>query len=390
MAAKKTLSLDDFYNGLKGDDKEAIVNLKDKKIDFIPTGSWVLNYLIGDGTNSQKPGGFPRGHIVEIAGDESCGKSTLALSACKQAQDLGGHVAFLDFERTFHEFYAKKLGIDLDPKRFVLVQPDHFQQGASFIQNVLATGPMLIVVDSVSAMTPKQYIEGDVDEMGRIGLQAQLMSTLLPIISKDLTKRNTCLLFTNQLRSLIKLSKYDPGPDEETSGGKAIRYYSAIRIRMKKKTVEKINVKSIVTGKEEKEPINVMIQTTVVKNRIDKPHMTGPVYIRFGEGIDNIISIIELAKNTNVIKTNGTYLRFTEDGKKDGKVLFNAQGKENLRKILDESPDILEKLTSKLSFSVDEEAQKEFAEEEEPQESSDLENKLDQAAEKFIKKGKKK
>lgn len=352
MAQPAALTPEEFYKKLNRDDKKAMQNLNEKKeINFVPTGSWVINTLIGDGTGTYKPGGLPRGHIVEIFGNESCGKTTLGISACKQVQDMGGIPVWLDFERTFHKGYANQLGLDTDPNKFAYFVPEHFEHGIRLIYQALSMKPMLIVVDSVSAMIPRAFIEGGVDEVGRIGLQAQLMSVSLNYISKFLPDADTCLLFINQLRSVIKKAAWDHGPDEETSGGKALKYYSSVRIKMKTGAIQKVAVKSRITGKEDKEPINVQVKATVVKNKIDKPYFSAPVFIRFGDGIDNISSIIELAINTNTITKKGAFLTLVVDGK----TLFQTQGREQLHTLLSEQPEVMKILTAKIVFKQDEE-----------------------------------
>jgi recombination protein RecA len=368
--ADKVMSPSEFYKKLGKDDKKAIVNLgQAKAIEFVPTGSWVINSLIGDGTGNSKPGGLPRGHIVEVFGDDSSGKTTLALSACKQAQLLGTVPVFLDFEQSFHEAYARALGLDLDPEKFVLIQPNHFEHGAKFIKDSLMMRPSLIVVDSVSAMIPKAFLEGSVDEGGRIGLQAQLMSATLSYFSKHLQTTGTCLLYLNQLRSVIKKSQYERGPDEESSGGRALRYYASVRIKLTKSSkIETVATKSKITGKTDKKPVNILIKATVVKNKIDKPYLAGPVYIRFGEGFDNIYSIIELSINNGTIKKSGAFLRF----QKGDKVLFNAQGKESLRKLLTEDKAVFQELQESLRFKEDEQAKEESLEVEEGDEMEQL------------------
>ena len=210
-AASKVLSPEEFFKKLNRDDKDAVLDLnKTEKIDFIPTGSFIINSIIGDGTLTGTPGGFPRGHIVEIFGDESSGKSTCLMSACKQAQDMGGLAVLVDFEYTFHKGYAQHLGLDIN--KLIVMQPKHFQHGARLVKDCLAMRPHIIAIDSVSAMTPREYYEGAVDEGGRIGLQAQLMSTFLQYITKFLKESNACLVFSNQLRSVIK-GPYDTGPN---------------------------------------------------------------------------------------------------------------------------------------------------------------------------------
>jgi recombination protein RecA len=247
--------------------------------------------------------------------------------------------------------------------------------------------PALIVVDSVSAMIPKQFLEGQVDEQQRIGLQAQLMSIFCNFITKHLKPANTCLMYCNQLRSMIK-GQYDPGPKEETSGGKALKYYSSVRIKMRKSTIEKVNVKSRITGKTEKEPVNVMVKVSIVKNKIDKPYLSGPLYIRFGEGFDNITSIIELATNTNVVKKKGAFYSFDVNGES---IFSGIQGKEQLRSFLEENPDKLQTLSNNIVFKEDAEAKKQAAEVEDTQEDApeedieNLEEMLEQASETFVK-----
>jgi recombination protein RecA len=379
--AEKVLTVEEFYKKLGKEDKDALISLKDRKpIEFIPTGSWVINSIIGDGTMTGKPGGFPRGHIVEVFGDESAGKTTLAISVIKQAQELGGFGVLMDFEQTFHPGYAQKIGVNLDKNKFIVMQPSHFQHGARLIKDCLLMKPHIIVVDSVSAMLPQQFLEGAVDEAGRIGLQAQLMSAFLGYISKFLKDSNTCLCFTNQLRSVIKKSKYDTGPDEESSGGRALKYYASVRLKLKKSTVEKVNVKSKITGKADKEPVNVMIKASVVKNKVDKPYMAAPVYIRFGEGFDNIISIIELAINTNVIKKSGAFYTFANAGS----VIVKAQGKEQLRKMFDENNEAYALLTNSLVLKEDEQAKEEYKDVDQDSAPDEMDDLLSNVAETYI------
>jgi len=383
--ADKILSPEEFYKKVNKEDKDAIIDLKNRKIiEFIPTGSWVLNSLIGDGTMTGKPGGLPRGHITEVFGDESSGKTTLVLSACKQVQELGGLAILVDFEQTFHADYTEKLGVNLDPKKFMLIQPRHFQHGARLIRDCLSMRPMFIAIDSVSAMTPKEVLEGDVDEAGRIGLQAQLMSAFLSYMSKFLKDSNVCVAFTNQIRSVIKKSKFQMGPDEESSGGRALKYYSSVRIKLKTSTVEKINVKSKITGKMEKEPINVMIKASIVKNKIDKPWRAAPVYIRFSEGFDNIQSIIELAINTGVIKKAGAFFTFAHGGEN----LIKEQGKEQLWKVLNENEKLIVKLRDSLVIKEDQQTKEEYKDIDDDNEElkDDIDDVLSNVSSNFIKK----
>ena len=351
---EKAMSNEEFYKKLSREDKQAIVDLTvAKPIKIIPSSSWVINSIIGDGTGTGKAGGYPRGHVVEVFGDESAGKTTLGVCACRQVQELGGHAVFMDFEQTFHAKYAQSLGLSLDKKHFTLMRPDHFQHGSRLIRDALLMKPWLIVVDSVSAMTPKETLEGKIDEAGRIGLQAQLMSMFLSIITKKIPEAETCLMFLNQMRTVINTGGgwSGGGPKEESSGGFALRYYSSLRLKLTTIMTEKIATTSTITGKEEKKAVNVMVKVTAIKNKIDTPFLHGPIFIRFGEGIDNIASIVELAVNLNVIKKNGSFFTFKEGDK----LLINCHGKEALRKQLKEDEALLKKVCGNLTVKEDEE-----------------------------------
>ena len=387
--AEKTSSLSEFFKKLNREDKGNIVDLQKKtKIDVISTGSWILDSLIGDGNMNSSPGGYPRGHIVEIFGDESSGKTTLALSAIKQIQKKGGFAILIDFEQTFHRLYAQKIGVNLDPDKFMVSQPPYFEKGAAMIiKSIIEAKPPLIVVDSVSAMLPKAMMEGSIDEVGAIGLQARLMSQSLAYISKYLKDSNTCLIFLNQLRSVIKKSKWDHGPDEETSGGRALRYYASVRLKLKNKSVENVDVISRFTGKKGYNPVNVTVNATVVKNKIDKPWLTAPIHIRFGEGIDNILSVIELAVNTGIVKQSGAMYSFTH---KDG--ILKVAGKENLRKALEEKDKIFEQLRASITLKEDEKTKEEYKNFDQDQANSEdiMEEILSNTSEAFIEKQKEK
>lgn len=367
---------EDYYKKLKKEDREQIVSLKGRSpISFVPTGSWVINSLIGDGTLTGKPGGCPRGHIMEVFGDESSGKTTFGLSVCRQAQLTGLLPIWLDFESAFHHQYAQNIGLNLDSNKFVLIQPDNFEEGAKHINNSLLMKPAIIVVDSVSAMTPRSVIEGEVDEGARIGLQAQLMSGFLSFISKKLRSSGTCLLFLNQLRSVIK-GQYERGPKEESSGGRALKFYSSVRLKFEKGQVQTIEGRSNITGNKEKKPVNLTVRVKTVKNRIDKPYLTGPVYIRFGEGFDNYQSIAELAIAAKIVKKTGAFYTFS----KGDEEIFKVQGKEKLRDLLSQEGKEYQELRSSLVFKEDEEVKKEAQQEEEQDE---LDNMFSKTTESF-------
>jgi len=383
--AKEAFSMDEYYKKLQKEDKDAIVNLKERTpIDFIPTGSWVVNTLIGDGTLQDKPGGLPRGHVVEIRGNESSGKTTLLLSAIRQAQEMGGACLLLDFEQTFHSKYAENLGVSLDKKKLLVAQPMHFQQGARMIKDALSAKPWIIGVDSVAAMTPKEVFEGKIDEGGRIGLHAQLMSAFLQIITKYLKEANTCLVFNNQLRNIIKASKYDKGPDKESTGGNALRYYASVRIDLEKGYVERVERISAITGKKEKEPVNVTSKVSIIKNKIDKPFKQAPIFIKFGEGIDNIMSIIELAVNLGVIKQSGAFYTFSQGNEQ----VLKCQGKQALWKELNENAKSFKLLQSHLVISKDAQVEERYKDEQDSPPADEMDQMLENVASTYVEKKK--
>jgi len=384
---KKPLTPAEYFKKIGKQDRDAIIDLEGSKIpETISTGSWVINYIIGDGTGQGKAGGFPKGAVVEITGDESAGKTTLALSACRKVQEAGGVPVYFDFERSFHKIYAQNLGLDISSDKFVLAQPDTFEDGARMIEDALEMEPALIVVDSVAAMTPKAFVEGDIDEGARIGLHASLMSKFMSIISKSVKRSNTCLCLINQMRSRIK-GQYERGPTEESTGGRSLKYYITVKLMMEKGAMERINTKSGLTGKMEKKAVNMTVKVSCIKNKFDRPFLSGPVYIRFGEGFDNLMSMAELAITTGVIKKSGAFYRF-DDG---DTTLFNVQGKEGLRRKLIAEVDLRKMIEDRISIKEDAQVKEEYKDEndaEMPEEKGDIASQLSTVSEKFKKKGK--
>lgn len=335
----------DFLKKIKSQQIEGDIH---RAIDIIPSGSWVLNRLIGDGTLEDQPGGYPRGYTVEIFGDEACGKTTLALHAAKEVQKAGGTVLFADFEHSLRtqKKYIENLGIKIDQETFIHMTPMSFEQGAKLIGESLVTlKPWLIIIDSVTAMLPKDSAEGNADEVSAIGKQARLMSHFLNWITKRLENSNTCLILLNQKRKVIKKSKYDAGPDETTSGGNAVRFFSNVRIELKPKQKEKAMVTSNITGAKEEKIVNQVIKATVVKNKLDLPFKTGPIYITFGKGVNNILSLVELGKNKKVIQLKGAWFSWNDPS---GEHSFNCQGKESLLDHLEKNPEVLKALQTYL------------------------------------------
>lgn len=323
--------------------KQGLVGNVKKKIDFISTGSWVINRLIGDGTHKSAPGGIPRGYIAEIYGDESTGKTTLALHIAKQTLLNGETVVYADFEQTLRtQFqYLENLGIDTNHPNFLHLIPTNLEDGAKHIgECLIKLRPALIVIDSVTAMIPKEVLEKDTGEGATIGKHARLVGSFINWIVRKLQPYNTALVLVNQMRSNIKASQYDPGPSTITTGGNAIKYFTTLRIRLKdtgKK--EEVANKSTITGLDEKKIVSKEVKVVIEKNKLDMPYKSGPVFIVFGQGIDNIMSLIALGINKKVIKAGGAGFFSWKDPNSD--MSFNIQGKQAVKRHLEQNPAVL-------------------------------------------------
>jgi recombination protein RecA len=342
-AASNQKEKDIFIAGLK---KQGMVGNVHKKIDLISTGSWVVNRLIGDGTHKNLSGGIPRGWVAELYGDESTGKTTLALHIAKQTLLLGETVIYADFEQSLRtQFqYLENLGIDTNSSNFLHLVPTNFEEGVKVIgQGLVKLRPALIVIDSVTAMLPKETMENEAGDPAAIGKHARLVGSFLNWITKKLQPYNCSLLLVNQMRANIKASKYDPGPSSITTGGNAPKFFTTLRIRLKdtgKK--EEVSNKSSITGLDEKKIVSKEVKVVIEKNKLDMPYKSGPIFIIFGQGIDNILSLISLGINKKVIKAGGAgYFQWKDP---NGTASFNIQGKMALKKHLEENPDTLKAL----------------------------------------------
>lgn len=323
----------------------------------LSTGSVVLDKVIGIG-------GVPRGKIIEIFGDESAGKTTLGISICVQAQKCAGKketyptesekgkkviltsvgsALYIDYEHAFHPGYAKDIGLDLSRDRFALYQPDYLEKGAAIIRHFLQQGEKLgrrivdvIVIDSISAMIPKTEFEGNLEDSKRIGLQAALMSQFFAQTSKQFSKQGITFIAINQQKPAVILDPYFGGIDTDakrgyrTAGGRALKFYAIVRIRLKATRKEKAIIKNQFTGKEEMLPISTAVKAETVKNKIWYPFRSGEFVIRFGEGIDNVRSVIDLAVVNKVISKNGSWYEYKSAVSKDNN--FRSQGLEKVRK----------------------------------------------------------
>jgi recombination protein RecA len=342
---------DAFISSLK---KQGMLGDIHKKIDFISTGSWVINRLIGDGSHSCAPGGIPRGFFTEICGDESTGKTTLALHIAKQALQLGETVVYADFEQSLRlqANYIKNIGLDIDSPNFIHIVPESLQSGVQMIgKSLIMVRPAVVIIDSVAAMLPKETVDKDADETTQIGIHAKMVGSFINWISKKLQKYNTAVILINQFRSNIKSSKYDPGPNMITTGGKALQYFIGLRIRLKKTSNnEEVSEKSEITGVAEKKRISQEVKVVIEKNKLDMPWKSGPIYVVFGYGIDNLMSLITLGANMGVIKKTGAYLSWKDP---TDTYTFNVSGKQALKKYFIENPKALDALQPFLMPSRD-------------------------------------
>jgi recombination protein RecA len=310
------------------------------QIPHISTGSLVLDQLIGGQlteTGLHLCPGFPRGLISEVYGAEGCGKTTAALQTAIRCQRAGGTVAYLDYENAIQLPYARALGLDVaDSGTFVLFSPKHWEEGAEIILACIEAKVDLIVVDSVSAMVPQKALEASISGEAQIGLLARKMSGFLPKITSNLRTSGTALIYINQIRSRIKSGPMDYGPDEDTSGGKALKFYASLRIELKRGAKEFLEVINPTTGVKEKTNVSNVIRATAVKNKIsaNQGHQAQLV-VRFGEGFDNVRSVLDIAEVRNIIRKGGSWYRTNLlDGKEKG-----WQGKEPMRAFFVENPD---------------------------------------------------
>ena len=348
-----------------------------KKIEVIPTGSLILNRLIGNGSLNNEPGGFPRGGVTEIFGDEATGKTTLALLACKNVLDAGEPVVWADFEHSLRlqKTYVENLGIDTNSPNFFGITPMNFESGVEKIAKAMvAYHPAIIVIDSVTGMIPESEDNEYPTKMVQIGKHAKLTSQFLNWITKRLDKYNTALVLINQTRVDIKMSSMPGmhgGPKKISSGGQAPKYYTTVRIELKQ-TSERESVMGVsnLSGLSEKKMVSQMVKAICVKNKFDVAYKSGPIYITFGKGVDNILSLVYLGENTKVFKDKAAGYISWEDT--NGKYSFNIQGRMNVVKYLEEHSEILEAVTPYLIPSASTEAMIERKKELEGMDEKDL------------------
>lgn len=304
----------------------SIMRLGDRetvKIPAIPTGSVALDIALG-------VGGLPRGRIVEIYGPESGGKTTLALHAIANAQAEGGICAFIDAEHALDPEYAKNLGVDTD--NLLISQPDNGEQALEIADTLVRSGALeLIVIDSVAALTPKAEIEGDMGD-SHVGLQARLMSQALRKMTGALSGAGTTAIFINQLREKIGVMFGNP---ETTTGGRALKFYSSVRL----------DVRRIQTLKDGDEMVGNRTRVKVVKNKVAPPFKQAEFDILYGQGISREGSLIDMGVDCAIIRKSGSWYTYNETEQL-------GQGKENVRKFLKENTEVAAEIESKIRIRM--------------------------------------
>src|ERR1700687_6125000 len=298
--------------------KGSIVRLGSKDalvpVSVISTGSIALDAALG-------VGGFPRGRINEIFGPESSGKTTIALQVIAEAQKKGGMAAFIDVEHALDPAYARKLGVDVD--NLLVSQPDYGEQALEIAAALIASGSIdVLVVDSVAALVPKAELDGEMGD-SHMGLQARLMSQALRKLTGMVSKSKTCLIFINQIREKIGVMFGNP---ETTTGGRALRFYSSVRIDIRR--IAAIKEGDVVTGSR--------TRVKIVKNKVAAPFRESEFDILYGEGISREGDLLDLAATQNIIEKSGSW--FSYKGERIG------QGRENARQVLKDNKDTMAKL----------------------------------------------
>ena len=298
-----------------------------ENIDSIPTGALTLDYALGIG-------GIPRGRIIEIYGPESSGKTTLALHMVAEAQKIGGEVAFIDAEHALDAMYAKELGVDID--NLIVSQPDTGEQGLDIAESLIRSGAIdLVVVDSVAALVPKAEIDGVIGDV-HVGLQARLMSQALRRLAGMINKTNSTIIFINQLREKIGVMFGNP---EVTPGGRALKFYSSVRL----------DIRRIETLKEDGAMTGNRTRVKVVKNKVAPPFKEAIFDIMYGKGISKSSAILDMAINFDIVDRAGSW--FSYNGEKLG------QGRENIKTLMEENPELMEEIENKVRAKMKAEAE---------------------------------
>ena len=306
--------------------KGTLIRLGDKEViptEAISTGSLGLDLALG-------VGGLPKGRVIEIYGPESSGKTTLTLHAIAEAQKAGGVCAFIDAEHALDVGYAKNLGVDTD--NLLVSQPDFGEQALEILETVIRSGAVdLVVIDSVAALTPKVEIDGDMDDQ-QVGVQARLMSKALRKITGLLSKMNCTVIFINQIRMKIGMTGY--GSPETTTGGNALKFYSSVRL----------DIRRIATLKQGENSIGNRAKVKVVKNKVAAPFKQAEFDIMFGEGISKTGELVDYGVKLDIVDKAGAWFSYG-----DSKI---GQGRENSKVFLRDNPEIAKEIENKILNSM--------------------------------------
>jgi recombination protein RecA len=305
--------------------KGSVMKLGDdavEKVEAIPSGSLSLDLALGIG-------GYPRGRVVEIYGPESSGKTTLAIHAIAEAQKKGGICAIIDAEHAFDKFYAENLGVDTE--NLFISQPDNGEQGLEIADNLIRSGAIdLIVIDSVAALTPRAEIEGEMSDSS-VGLQARLMSKALRKLTGSISKTGCCCIFINQLREKIGVMFGNP---ETTTGGNALKFYSSVRLDIRRSA-------------QIKDGDNILGNRTkvkVVKNKMAPPFRKAEFDILYGQGISKSGEVLDLGVEMNIIKKSGSWFSYGETRL--------GQGRDAVRQLIEDNLELMEELETKITHAI--------------------------------------
>lgn len=305
--------------------KGAVMKLGDdavEQVEVIPTGSITLDMALG-------VNGYPKGRIVEIYGPESSGKTTLAIHAIAEVQKQGGIAAIVDAEHAFDQFYAQKLGVDID--NLLISQPDNGEQALEIADSLIRSGAIdLLVIDSVAALTPKAEIEGEMGD-SQMGLQARLMSKALRKLTGSINKAKCCCIFINQLRDKIGVMFGNP---ETTTGGNALKFYASMRIDIRKSS----------QIKEGEDVIGNRVKVKVVKNKVAPPFRKAEFDIMYGEGISKVGEIIDIGVELNILKKSGSWFSYGETRL--------GQGRDSVKNMIADNPELMEELEAKIKDAL--------------------------------------
>ncbi|MDA3130545.1 recombinase RecA [Aliibacillus thermotolerans] len=290
----------------------------EKRVSTVSSGALAIDIALG-------VGGYPRGRIIEIYGPESSGKTTVALHAIAEVQRKGGQAAFIDAEHALDPTYAEKLGVNID--ELLLSQPDTGEQALEIAEALVRSGAVdIIVIDSVAALVPKAEIEGEMGD-SHVGLQARLMSQALRKLSGAISKSNSIAVFINQIREKVGVMFGNP---ETTTGGRALKFYSSIRLEVRRAE----------TLKQGNEMVGNKTRIKVVKNKVAPPFKQAEVDIMYGEGISKEGSILDIAAELDIVQKSGAWYAY--DGERLG------QGRENAKQYLKENPEVTEEIEMKI------------------------------------------